>query len=66
MQKYDFPARLPNKTSKTCQRAYHDQALIDEFLRRGIDASAVYNGKAISFAHPVKYDIADNRLTTIS
>jgi hypothetical protein len=46
-------------------RAYHDQALIDEFQRRGIDVSAVYDGKAISFAHPVGYDIDDNRLATI-
>ena len=46
-------------------RAYHDKALIDEFLRRGIDTSAVYNGKTLSFAHPVRYDIADNHLITI-
>ena len=46
-------------------RAYHDQALIDEFQRRGIDVSAIYDGKAISFAHLVRYDIADNRLATI-
>jgi hypothetical protein len=46
-------------------RAYHDQALIDEFQRRGIDVSAVYAGKAIYFAHPVRYDIDDNRLATI-
>ena len=46
-------------------RVYHDAALIDEFQRRGIDTSAVYNGKAITFAHPVKYDIADNRLAII-
>ena len=46
-------------------RAYHDQALIDEFLRRGIDVSDIYNGKAISFAHPVRYDITYNCLTTI-
>ena len=42
-------------------RAYHDQALIDEFKRRGIDVSAIYDGKSISFAHSVRYDIADNR-----
>lgn len=42
-------------------RAYHDQALIDEFRRRGIDVSAIYDGKSISFAHSVRYDIADNR-----
>ena len=46
-------------------RAYHDQALIDEFQRRGIDVSAVFDNKSISFAHPVSYDITDNRLTTI-
>ena len=47
-------------------RAYHDQALIDEFLRRGIDVSSVYDGKAISFAHPVKYDIQSNKLVIVS
>ena len=46
-------------------RAYHDQALIDEFQRRSIDASAVYDGKVLSFAHSVRYDIADYRLGTI-
>jgi hypothetical protein len=52
-------------TGWTSMRAYHDQALIDEFLRRGIDVAVVYDGKAITFAHPVRYDIADNRLTAI-
>ena len=46
-------------------RAYHDKALIDEFQRRGIDVSAVYDGKAITFSHPIWYDIAYNRLVTI-
>ena len=46
-------------TGWTGMRAYHDQALID------IDVSTVYDGKAISFAHPVRYDIADNRLTIV-
>ena len=43
-------------------RADHDQALLDEFHRRGIDTAAVYDGKAISFVHPVRYDITGNRL----
>ena len=47
-------------------RAYHDLALIDEFQRRGIDASSVYDGKAISFAHPVRYDIQGNKLVLVS
>ena len=31
-------------TGWTGMRAYHDQALIDEFQRRGIDVSTVYDG----------------------
>ena len=46
-------------------RAYHDKALMDEFQRRGIDTSAVYDGKAISFAHPICYDLPNNKLITI-
>ena len=47
-------------------RAYHDRALIDEFQRRGIDISYVYDGKAISFAHPVRYDMQSNKLVLVS
>ena len=52
-------------TGWTGMRAYHDQALIDEFQRRGIDISVVYDGKAISFSRPVKFDIADNKLFVV-
>ena len=44
-------------------RAYHAQALIDEFTRRGIDVSSVYDGANISFAHSVRYSLADNKVT---
>ena len=47
-------------------RAYHDQALIDEFQRRGIDVSAVYDGKVITFAHTVRYDLPNNILVVIN
>ena len=47
-------------------RAYHDKALLDEFQRRGIDTSAVYDGKAISFAHPICYDLPNNSLVTVA
>ena len=57
--------RQIGNTGWTGMRAYHDQALIEEFQRRGIDVSTVYDGNAITFAHPVRYDIADNRLATI-
>ena len=47
-------------------RAYHDQALIDEFQRRGIDTTAVSDGRAISFAHPVRYDLPNNKLVVFN
>ena len=53
-------------TGWTGMRAYHDQALIDEFQRRGIDISAVYDGKTICFAHPVRYYIQGNKLVIVS
>jgi hypothetical protein len=47
-------------------RAYHDQALLDEFKRRGIDTAAVAGRKPISFAHPVRYDLPNNKLAVIN
>ncbi len=47
-------------------RAYYDQALLDEFQRRAVDVSAVYDGRAISFAHPVRYDLPNNKLVVIN
>ena len=46
----------------TSMRAYHDQALLDEFTRRGIDTSAVSDGRTTSFARAVRYDLPANRL----
>ena len=37
-------------------RAAHDNALIDELVRRGIDVSVVFDGTTISFAHYVELD----------
>ncbi len=45
-------------------RAYHDAALLDEFQRRGIDVSAVYDRKAISFNKHVDYNTEANRLVS--
>ena len=47
-------------------RAYHDQALIDEFIRRGIDVTCVYDGHSLSFAHPITYDMDHHKLILIS
>ena len=60
-----FNAQVQNR-GWSSMRAYHDQALLDEFQRRGIDTSAIYNGRAISFAHPVWYDLPNNKLVVIN
>ncbi len=60
-----FNAQVQNR-GWSSMRAYHDQALIDEFLRRGIDTAAVTGRKTISFAHPVRYDQLKYRLVLIS
>ena len=56
-----FNAQVQNR-GWSSMRAYHDQALIDEFQRRGIDTTSVYNGKTIFFANPIRYDMTDNRI----
>ncbi|GJG33071.1 hypothetical protein PRMUPPPA20_11800 [Xylanibacter ruminicola] len=55
-----------NLRSFTSMRAYHDAALMDEFQRRGIDATCVHDGHSISFAHPIAYDISQNKLVLLS
>ena len=60
-----FNRQVGNR-SWTSMRAYHDQALIDEFQRRGINIARIYDGHVICFAHPVRYDIGDNRLVLVN
>ena len=60
-----FNAQVHNQ-GWSSMRAYYDSALIDEFTRRGIDVSTVHNGKSISFAHHVRYDLKDNKLIVIN
>ena len=43
-------------------RATYNAALIDEFVRRGIDISAIHDGKSTSFARAVVYDDEHNKL----
>ena len=59
-----FNAQVQSR-SWSSMRAYHDQALIDEFQRRGINVSTIYDGKSITFARPVRYDLLDNKLIAI-
>ena len=58
--------RLVGNHGWSSMRAYHDQALLDEFQRRSIDTAAVAGRKPISFAHPVRYDQFTNRLVPIN
>ena len=60
-----FNSQVQNR-GWSSMRAYHDQALIDEFLRRGIDTSAIIDGHTITFAHTITYDLQENKLTLIS
>ena len=60
-----FNAQVQNR-GWSSMRAYHDKALIDEFTRRGINVTAVHNGKSTSFAQPVRYDLKDNKLIVIN
>ena len=58
--------RLVGNHGWSSMRAYHDQALLDEFQRRGIDTAAVTGRKTISFVHPVRYDLPNNKLVLIN
>ena len=60
-----FNAQVQNRGWSSI-RAYHDQALIDEFQRRSINTTAITNRKTISFAHPVRYDLPNNKLVVIN
>ena len=60
-----FNSQVQNR-GWSSMRAYHDHALIDEFLRRGIDTSAITDGYSITFTHSVTYNLRENKLTLIS
>ena len=58
--------RQVGNTGWTGMRAYHDQALIDEIQRRGIDVTVIYDGKTTTFTHSVRYDLPNNKLAVIN
>jgi hypothetical protein len=60
-----FNAQVQNQ-GWSSMRAYHDQALIDEFQRRSINTTAVSIDRSISFAHPIRYDLYTNTIHIIS
>lgn len=46
----------------TSMRAAHDQMLIHEFMRRGIDISAIHEGNTTYFTRKVVYDESQRKL----
>ena len=46
----------------TSMRAVHDQLLVHEFMRRGIDISAIHEGNTTDFTRKVVYDETPRRL----
>lgn len=46
----------------TSMRTVHDQLLIQEFIRRGIDISAIHKGNITNFTRKVVYDETQRRL----
>ena len=49
----------------TSERSAFDAALIDAFINKGIDVSAVYDGNSISFRLKVSLDSASKKLITL-
>ncbi len=54
--------RQVGSSAWTSSRAVHDQALVAELQGRGIDLSAVYDGRSIDFSRPVCLDEKINSL----
>ncbi len=60
----EFNAQVQSRAWSS-MRAYHDQALIDEFQNRGINVSAISDGRSINFAKQIKYNLDSNKLIVI-
>lgn len=77
ISKHDFAARVQTASIQelvdifnqsvgnrgwTSMRAAHDQMLIHEFMRRGIDISAIHKGNTTNFSRKVVYDETQQKL----
>ena len=60
----EFNTQVQNR-GWSSMRAYHNQALIDEFDRRSVDKTAISNGRTINFTHSVRYDPKNNKLVVL-
>ena len=50
----------------TSERAAYDTALIDAFINKSVDVSAVYDGTSISFKHKVSLDPESKKLIALA
>lgn len=58
----EFFNQSVNNHGWTSMRAVHDQMLIHEFMRRGIDISAIHDGNTTDFSHAANFDKEHNKL----
>jgi len=56
---------LVGKRYWTSARAAHDAALIDALIKKGIDVSAIYDGRAISFAKRIALNHDMNKVELV-
>ena len=56
---------LVGKRCWTSTRAAHDAALIDSLIKKGIDVSAIYDGRAISFAKRIALNHDMNKVELV-
>ena len=50
----------------TSEHAAYDTALIDAFINKGVDVSAIYNGNSMSFKQKVSFDPGSKKLITLA
>jgi len=56
---------LVGKRCWTSARAAHDAALINSLIKKGIDVSAIYDGRAISFAKRIALNHDMNKVELV-
>ena len=56
---------LVGKRCWSSARAAHDAALIDALIKKGVDVSAIYDGRAISFAKRIALNHDMNKVELV-
>lgn len=53
---------LVGQNAWTSARAAHDTAIIDGFIQKGVDVSAIYDGRVISFKNKITLNDKGNKV----